>query len=87
MTATAALTTDLQRQVLILEDDLRARLAADPVRQGEWKQEHQRATDKDRTALHALPSARNEGLAQAIRRAARAATASWYAARPAEVMK
>src|SRR5579859_229096 len=50
MTATAALTTDLQRQVLILEDDLRERLAADPVREGEWKQEHQRATDKDRTA-------------------------------------
>ena len=43
MTATAALTTDLQRQVLILEDDLRARLAADPVREGSWKHEHQRA--------------------------------------------
>jgi hypothetical protein len=50
MTATTALTTDLQRQVLILEDDLRARLATDPVREGEWKQEYQRATDKDRTA-------------------------------------
>ena len=52
MTATAALTTDLQRQVLILEDDVRARLAADPVREGEWKQEHQQATDKDRTAAN-----------------------------------
>jgi hypothetical protein len=52
MTATASLTTDLQRQVLILEDDLRKRLAADPVREGEWKQEHQRATDKDRTAAN-----------------------------------
>jgi len=52
MTATAALTTDLQRQVLILEDDLRARLSADPVREGEWKQEHQRAIDKDRTAAN-----------------------------------
>jgi Domain of unknown function (DUF7008)/Eco57I restriction-modification methylase len=52
MTATAALTTDLQRQVLLLEDDLRARLAADPVRKGGWKQEHQRATDKDRTAAN-----------------------------------
>ncbi len=30
MTATAALTTDLQRVVLRLEDDLRARLTADP---------------------------------------------------------
>jgi hypothetical protein len=52
MTATTALTTDLQRQVLILEDDLRARLAADRVQEGEWKQEHQRATDKDRTAAN-----------------------------------
>ena len=52
MTATPALTADLQKQVLILEDDLRARLAADPTREGEWKQEHQRATDKDRTAAN-----------------------------------
>ena len=50
MTATPALTTDLQRQVLLLEDDLRARLAADPQREGRWKQEHQRAQDKERTA-------------------------------------
>jgi hypothetical protein len=46
------LTTDLQKQVLILEDDLRARLAADPVEEGKWKQEHQQATDKDRTAAN-----------------------------------
>jgi hypothetical protein len=50
MTATPALTSDLQRQVLRLEDDLRARVAADPDLEGSWKQEHQRATDKDRTA-------------------------------------
>src|SRR5882724_854533 len=50
MTATPALTADLQRQVLRLEDDLRARVAADPDLEGRWKQEHQRATDKDRTA-------------------------------------
>ena len=50
MTATSALTTDLQRQVLLLEDDLRARLAADPDREGRWKQKHQRALDKERTA-------------------------------------
>ncbi|HUZ56113.1 MAG TPA: BREX-2 system adenine-specific DNA-methyltransferase PglX [Streptosporangiaceae bacterium] len=50
MTATPALTTDLQRQVLILEDDLRMRVAADPEMEDLWKQEHQRALDKDRTA-------------------------------------
>ncbi|HXT92813.1 MAG TPA: BREX-2 system adenine-specific DNA-methyltransferase PglX [Trebonia sp.] len=50
MTATPALTSDLQRQVLRLEDDLRERVAADPDLEGRWKQEHQRAVDKDRTA-------------------------------------
>ena len=50
MTATSALTTDLQRQVLLLEDDLRARVAANADLEGRWKQEHQRAHDKERTA-------------------------------------
>lgn len=50
MTATAALTTDLQRQVLLLEDDLRARLQADAAREGDWKREHQQAMEKERTA-------------------------------------
>jgi hypothetical protein len=50
MTATPALTSDLQRQVLILEDDLRQRLADDPEREAQWKQEHQRALDKERSA-------------------------------------
>ena len=50
MTATAALTTDLQRQVLALETDLRDRLAADAEREGEWKREHHRAVEKERTA-------------------------------------
>jgi len=50
VTATAALTTDLQRQVLLLEEDLRARLQADAELEGRWKQEHQRARDKERTA-------------------------------------
>ncbi len=50
MTATAALTTALQRQVLALETDLRDRLAADAEREGEWKREHHRAVEKERTA-------------------------------------
>jgi hypothetical protein len=50
VTATAALTIDLQRQVLSLESDLRARLQADAEREGQWKQEHQRAMEKERTA-------------------------------------
>ena len=50
VTATAALTTNLQRQVLDLEDDLRARLQADASREGDWKREHQQARDKERTA-------------------------------------
>lgn len=50
MTATPALTTDLQRQVLALEDDLRERLGADPALETGWRQEHQEALRKDRTA-------------------------------------
>jgi hypothetical protein len=50
MTATPALTAALRQQVLILEDDLRERVAADPELEGRWKQEHQRALDKERTA-------------------------------------
>jgi hypothetical protein len=50
VTATPGLTSDLQRQVLLLEDDLRARVAADADLEGRWKQEHQRARDKERTA-------------------------------------
>jgi hypothetical protein len=50
MTATPALTTDLQRQVLLLEDDLRDRVAGDSELEGGWKRIHQRALDKERTA-------------------------------------
>jgi hypothetical protein len=50
VTATPTLTSDLQRQVLILEDDLRARLAGDAQREGDWKTEHQQARTKERTA-------------------------------------
>jgi hypothetical protein len=50
MTATASLTTDLQRQVLALEGDLRTRLAAEPELESDWKREYQRAVQKERTA-------------------------------------
>jgi hypothetical protein len=50
MTAAPALTAGLQRQVLALEDDLRARLGADPGREADWRREHQQALAKDRTA-------------------------------------
>ena len=50
MTATPALTADLQRQVLLLEDDLRERLAADPDREATWRSQHATAVAKDRTA-------------------------------------
>jgi hypothetical protein len=50
VTATVALNTDLQRQVLLLEDDLRGRLQADAEREASWKQEYQRALTKERTA-------------------------------------
>ena len=50
MTATAALTTGLQQQVLLLENDLRERLQADADREASWKREHQQALTKDRTA-------------------------------------
>jgi hypothetical protein len=50
VTATPALTADLQKQVLLLEDDLRARVAADAELEGRWKQEHQQAAVKERTA-------------------------------------
>ncbi len=50
MTATPALTAGLQHQVLLLEDDLRERLHADPEREASWKQEHQQAVGNDRTA-------------------------------------
>ncbi len=50
MTATPGLTSDLQKQVLTLEGDLRERVAADAELEGRWKQEHKRATEKERTA-------------------------------------
>ncbi|HEV2377800.1 MAG TPA: BREX-2 system adenine-specific DNA-methyltransferase PglX [Streptosporangiaceae bacterium] len=50
MTATPALTTDLQSQVLLLEGDLRNRLANDSEREADWKREHQQALTRERTA-------------------------------------
>ena len=37
MTATEALTEDLKRQVLALEDDLRRRVNEDPALREEWQ--------------------------------------------------
>jgi hypothetical protein len=45
-----ALTTALQKVVLDLEDDLRARVEGDPELRGKWMVEHSRAVDRKRTA-------------------------------------
>ncbi|MGH2928110.1 MAG: BREX-2 system adenine-specific DNA-methyltransferase PglX, partial [Solirubrobacteraceae bacterium] len=50
MTATPALTTDLQKQVRALVDDLRTRLDADPTLRAKWQDEHRRANEQERTA-------------------------------------
>ena len=50
MVATPALTTDLQRQVLLLEDDLRGRLDSEVETSARWKQEHHAAVARERTA-------------------------------------
>lgn len=51
MTATPALTTDLKAQVKLLADDLRERLDADPDSLADWRDIHQEAVTKDRTAM------------------------------------
>jgi hypothetical protein len=50
MTATPALTTDLQEQVRLLEDDLRTRVNEDPALRAGWDRDHRHATEKERTA-------------------------------------
>jgi hypothetical protein len=50
MTATPALTTDLQKQVRALVDDLRTRVDENPELRGQWQEEHRRANEKERTA-------------------------------------
>ena len=50
MTAGTALTTALQRQVLLLEDDLRAELERHAEVRGAWQAEHRQALEKGRTA-------------------------------------
>ena len=50
MSATAALTGALQKLVLRLEGDLRARVDADPEVLGRWKREHDEALQRGRTA-------------------------------------
>lgn len=51
MTATPQLTTDLQKLVLEVEDDLRARLDADSERNRDWHEEHEQAVRARRTAM------------------------------------
>jgi hypothetical protein len=50
MTATQALTEDLKKQVIVLENDLRRRVDEDLAVLGEWQRIHRQATEKDRTA-------------------------------------
>jgi hypothetical protein len=50
MTATQALTDDLKKQVIALEDDLRRRVDEDGELRGEWQRTHRQATEQDRTA-------------------------------------
>ena len=50
MTATAGLTSDLQKQVLSLEDDLRIRLQGDSERLADWMTEHVEAVTRERTS-------------------------------------
>lgn len=64
MTATAQLTTDLQKLVLEVEDDLRDRLAADEQRHREWEDEHKQAVTGRRTAM-AWTSWRDDRIVQA----------------------
>lgn len=51
MTATPQLTTDLQKLVLEVEDDLRARLDADSEHNRDWHEEHEQAVRARRTAM------------------------------------
>ena len=50
MTATTALTADLQKQVRALVDDLRKRVDENPELHSQWQDEHRRANEKERTA-------------------------------------
>jgi hypothetical protein len=50
MTATQALTEDLKKQVIALENDLRRRVDEDQAVLGEWQRIHRQATEQERTA-------------------------------------
>ena len=50
MTATLALTTALQRHVLVLEEDLRTRVESSAEVAGRWHAEHNEALARRRTA-------------------------------------
>ena len=61
MTATEALTEDLKKQVIALEDDLRRRVDEDPELREEWQRTHRQATEKERTAWSWVAVARRPG--------------------------
>lgn len=50
MSAGKGLTASLQKQVLLLEDDLRGRVESDPETRDRWVGEHQQAVTRGRTA-------------------------------------
>jgi hypothetical protein len=58
------LTGELQRQLTALEDDLRARVEAQPKVKGEWEAEHHAALRRERTAAP-WPAWRDERVMQA----------------------
>lgn len=64
MSATTSLTSDLQRQVLLLEDDLRKRVEADSATRSEWVAEHDRALAVGRTS-YAWQTWRDDRVTQA----------------------
>lgn len=51
MTVSSALTGELKKVVLTLEDDLRRRVQSQPEVQAAWEQEHRSALARERTAL------------------------------------
>ncbi|MFF0371257.1 BREX-2 system adenine-specific DNA-methyltransferase PglX [Micromonospora sp. NPDC005087] len=64
MAVSTGLTAALKKVVLDLEDDLRDRVASQPEVLARWKQEHQGAEDRERTAM-SWPEWRDDRVTQA----------------------